>query len=117
MFYRVRLSEPVPPEEMEQILIDAAKEIGCRAKVYDRMNEYYELVPVERVEEYAGTRVKLRKFIFPVLEVEFDKRDLVDSLYLEHTGIGFKGKRAVGYLQNQHDEIKTETRFASLLSG
>ena len=75
--------------------MDAAKEIGCRVKVYDRMNEYYELAPVERVEEYAGTRVRLSKFILPVLEVEFDKRKWVDSLYLEYKGVGFKGKRPV----------------------
>jgi len=112
-YYKVKLNEPVPPEEMERILVEAAREMGYRTKVYDRTMAHYEIAPVERVEEYAGTRVKLSRFIFPVLEVEFDKRDLVDSLYVEYTGIGFGGRGTVErYISAVSEKLESASRDA-----
>lgn len=87
-YSHVKLGKSIQPDKLEQILVDAAKEVGYKAKVRDLTREHYELLEDGFVQEYKETVIRLKKLFIPLMEVYFSRHRPNDSLWIDY-GFGF----------------------------
>ncbi len=85
LFQTVKLSKDLSGDDLEKILIKAAEELGLRAVSKDEFGDRCTLGDkLER--DYYGTVIKLKRSIFPVGSIIFDKIYNKNTFYIS-TGV------------------------------
>lgn len=113
-FKRVNFKEIIDASDLEQILVETAKELGYRVEVKEEVIDRYELGSLKKSSEYNGTLIKLKKFHVAMMDVRFDKRPFWFGSFTVYHGLPFglgSEKSADKYLEN------VDGKYMSLTCG
>ena len=79
---KVGIGRTVTYKDLERALLEAAKELGWKARVQDKFSTEYRLGSVQKVQEYDGTRVFLRGSFLPTMQVIINSKSPTDRFYV-----------------------------------
>lgn len=74
MYRTVQIGRRIGGEELERILIEAAEEVGLRAKSVDTHKTVYRLGSVHKEQVYDGTDVRLTWRVLTIAEISGIKK-------------------------------------------
>lgn len=106
----VNMKKEVDCVTLEKALLEAAKEMGWKAKVKEKFRRGYSLSSGKETQSYVHTRIKLKGRILPAMEIYFKK----ENLWFEFggdwpfSGIASKGK-IKKYLNTVSENLQTLT--------
>lgn len=79
----VKLEQPLPPQQLEDILVAAATDVGWKVRVKDQYREKYKysedgrdgfgIISLKRERVYTSTDINLRGMIIPAANVNYIK--------------------------------------------
>jgi len=81
---RVDIGKQVNYKTLETALIEAAKEVGWKARIKDEFERNYKLGPAQKTQDYSHTMINLRGKVFPAMRIFIpDKnRNSSDSFFV-----------------------------------
>ena len=99
MYPSVDIGRRITGEALERILLEAAKELGLKARVKDNFRGEYKLGSVTLEERYEGTEIRLWGRVLPIATITGINKESESDWFAVSTGVvphlGFGSERQI----------------------